>query len=140
MEDNFSFIMILYIVDVILYIISFAWIIMCNKLECGCLSETKINMIRGYLVFLSVLVLLSGIQSFAPPLINSVIMSPYVKYFVMLSQLIYIVVVFVFLQDIIRKRCECNNYNKLIYNNMDLGIIVFFLVVLVYTTILKFIF
>ena len=139
MEDNVSFIMILYIVCVILYIISFAWIIMCNKLKCGCLSETKKNIIRGYLISLSVLVLISGIQAFLPSLTKITSFS-YVKYFVMLSQLVYIVVVFVFLQDIIRKRCECNNDNKLIYNNIDLGIVVFFLVVLIYTTVLKFLF
>ena len=137
MEENVLFLIVIYIVDIVLYLISFAWMIMCNKLTCKCVSDIKRNIIRVFLIFLSLLLVFLSLYTIFPVFNTNV--TEYIKYFVMVSQLIYIIVVFTFLREIIKKRCECNmnNTTEKNYNNVDIGIITFFFFVIIYITLFK---
>jgi len=137
MDENVLFLIVIYIVDVVLYIISFAWMIMCDKLTCKCVSENKRNIIRIFLIFLSLLLIFSSLYILLKiDKKNNIVQ--YLKYFIMICQLIYIIVLFSYLRDIIRKRCDCKkDSNEKNYNRIDIGLLAFFGIVILYLTFIK---
>ena len=133
MDENVLFLIVIYIVDVVLYIISFAWMIMCDKLTCKCVSENKRNIIRIFLFFLSLLLIFSSLY-----ILLKIDQKNNMKYFIMICQLIYIIVLFSYLRDIIRKRCDCKKgSNEKNYNRIDIGLLAFFGIVILYLTFIK---
>jgi hypothetical protein len=137
MEENVLFLIVIYIVNVVLYIISFAWMIMCDKLTCKCVSEGKRNIIRVFLIFLSLLLVFLLVYVLLP-FYKEYNIVEYFKYFMMICELIYIIILFSYLRDIIRKRCDCKkDSNEKNYNNIDIGLMSFFLIVITYLTFLK---
>jgi hypothetical protein len=138
MDENVLFLIVIYIVDVVLYIISFAWMIMCDKLKCKCVSEEKRNIIRAFITFLSFILVFSLVY-ISLTVYKEHYMLIYLKYFTMICQLIYIIILFSYLRDIIRKRCDCkkDSIHQKNYNNIDIWLMSLFLIIITYLTFVK---
>jgi hypothetical protein len=97
-----SLITTIYIINVVLYFLSFSWIIMQNKHHCNCSKNWKYDFIKYYLIFLTILIALM-IFNIIPKIFNNTI-----KYIIMISEIIYISIIFLYIRDLIKKRCSCS--------------------------------
>lgn len=92
----------IYIINIVLYFLSFSWIIMQNKQHCNCTKNWKHIFIKFYLISLTFILLLM-ILGMIPDVLHNTI-----TYIIMFLEIIYISIIFLYIKDLIKKRCTCS--------------------------------
>jgi len=126
---------VIYIIDIILYFVTFSWIVLLEKNKCNCSSNWKRYFIKYYIIFILTIILFVIILQFLPKHIT-VRYSKYIHsigMFILLTELIYVCVVFIYIKDLINNNCKCSDMPQrditLLYSVTD---IVIFVVSLIY--------
>jgi hypothetical protein len=108
MNYDLSLVIIIYFINIVLYFLTFSWIIMMEKEKCACSADWKRDYIKYYLMSMIMFILLMFVHTLVFSNRYEYIFQ-YVKYVFLLSELVFIAIVFIYIRDLIRKRCECSN-------------------------------
>ena len=135
-----SLVIITYFINIVLYFITFSWIIMMEKQNCECSADWRRDFIKYYLVCIVIFIMASLINIFFLNNKFNVIFN-YLKYVFLLSEIVFITIVFLYIRDLIKKRCECSRSVErditLIYTVVDGVIIIATFILLVVIGIYK---
>ncbi len=126
MNYDLSLVIIIYFINIVLYFLTFSWIIMMEKENCTCSADWRRNYIKYYLISIVVYIVIMIIHTVFFNNCYEYIFR-LLNYWFLVSELIFISIVFVYIRDLIKKRCECsksiNRDITLIYTVTD-GIII----------------
>ena len=89
----------IYFINIVLYFITFSWIVLLEKNKCDCSINWKRDFIKYFLICMIPIVFLSFYFKIAD----------YMKYALLLFEIIYISIVFMYVRDLMRKHCNCGN-------------------------------
>lgn len=134
MTYNFSLssIILLYLCNVILYFITFAWLVLSNNKNCICDLDIK-TYLQYYIITLFVLIIvIYYANNFNNIKYKSFIFS-IIVYILLAIQLIVIYFTFQYIKNVTKKKCKCDN--KDIDHRLDFII----LITLFITAVIKFI-
>jgi hypothetical protein len=126
MNYDLSLVVIIYFINIVLYFLTFSWIIMMEKENCTCSADWKRNYIKYYLISIVAYIIIMIIHTL---IFNNRYGNIFIllNYGFLISELIFISIVFIYIKDLIKKRCECsksiNRDITLIYTVTD-GIII----------------
>ena len=123
----------IYSINIILYFITFSWIIILEKYKCDCSKDWKREFIKYFILVLILYILISIISNFISTPLNSIL--EYIKYVVYIGELFFIVITFIYIQELIKNKCECSNMMQrditLVYTIVD-GIIIILSLILAF--------
>jgi Na+/H+-translocating membrane pyrophosphatase len=104
---DLSLIIITYFINVVLYFITFSWIIMMEKQDCECSVDWRRDFIKYYLICVIVFIIASFAHIF---FLNNRYHKIFdsLRYIFLLSEIVFVTVVFLYIRDLIKKRCECS--------------------------------
>ena len=126
MNYDLSLVVIIYFINIVLYFLTFSWIIMMEKENCTCSADWRRNYIKYYLISIVLYIIIMIIHTLVFNNRYAYIFT-LLNYWFLVSELIFISIVFVYIKDLIKKRCECsksiNRDITLIYTVTD-GIII----------------
>lgn len=112
----------IYMINIVLYFITFTWIVMLEKNKCACSMNWKRDFIKYYLIFMVTFMILYTL--FVIFLQKYVYLLENAKYIIFILQLLYIGIVFVYIRDLITNKCECSDMIHRditqIYNTLDI--------------------
>jgi len=119
----------IYFINIVLYFITFSWIVLLEKNKCNCCLNWKRDFMKYFLIFMVFFI-------FAGFLIN---IHDYLKYSILILQIVYIGIVFIYIRDLMRKHCDCGNQEDMnkskhkyaFYSQLDGIIIVMTLILFV---------
>ena len=129
----------MYFTNIVLYFITFSWIIMMEKTNCECSNNWKRTFIKTYVILMILGMILFSIL-YITHFMNfmTVITTKYsnviniLKYGMFISEIVYIIIVFLYIQDLIKGKCNCSNsLNReitLIYKIVDVIIMILSLI------------
>lgn len=101
--------MTLYFINIVLYFITFNWVIMLDKTKCECSKNWKRDFIKYFLLTMIIYL----ICSFIYITLSKVYNLPFFNVFEIISkifyilEIFYIIVVFIYIKDL-KKRCKCS--------------------------------
>lgn len=141
--------MLIYTIDIVLYFVTFSWIVLLEKNKCHCSNNWKRNFIKYYIIFI-VIVLLAFLFHQLLLKFNYIqyeysFIFDMIKYFVLISELIFVCIVFIYIKDLINNKCECSEMPQrditLLYSIVDIVIffssLVFAFALLLYRVLMK---
>ena len=108
MNYDLSLVIIIYFINIVLYFLTFSWIIMMEKENCKCSADWKRTYIKYYLLSMIIFIIILFVHMLVFNNMYENIFE-YVKYVFLLSELVFITIVFIYIRDLIKKRCECSN-------------------------------
>lgn len=120
---DLNFLITLYFINIVLYFITFSWMIILGKGECECGKNWKRSYIKYYIVVMFLIICVMTMLLLTNTLINNDDILTYVKYGMLMSEIIFVVMVFLYIRDLIRKGCNCQTTEQYpIYDNVDVSI------------------
>ena len=118
-----------YIINIILYFITFSWIVLLEKNKCDCSKNWKRDFIKYYIIAMIAFIVVYGIYEImsAYKLLNNYdYVFDFLRYVMFISEIGFVTVVFIYIRDLIRTRCKCsespNRDISLFYSFADLMI------------------
>lgn len=116
MLSDISLFITIYLINIVLYFITFSWIVLLEKNKCMCCDNWKRHFLKYYLIFMVSYILISMVsfhlfKSYA-------IILEYMKYVIFVSELIYIAAVTIYIRDLLKNRCDCNQNNNTVMNKL----------------------
>lgn len=78
----------LFIINTVLYFLAITWAILYDKHVCKCSNDWKKMYMRIWMIFM-------------------ILCLQYIEYFIIIGQIIFIIVAFVYLNDVIKSKCKC---------------------------------
>lgn len=127
-----SIILLLYLCNVVLYFITFTWLVLSNKKDCVCDVDIKTYM-QYYIITLFVLmIIIYYANSFDKIKYKSLIFDIFI-YIIIAIQFIVIYFVFHFIKNVTKNKCKCDNkgldhkYDILIFMTLIITAIVKFI-------------
>lgn len=128
---DFNFLKTLYFINIVLYFITFSWMIILGKSECECGKNWKRSYIKYYILVMFLMIFVIFILLFTKTINHNDDILTYVKYAILMSEIIFVVIIFLYVRDLIRKGCNCQNTEKYpIYDNVDLSICILLIIVI----------
>lgn len=118
-----------YIINIILYFITFSWIVLLEKNKCDCSKNWKRDFIKYYILSMILFIVIYGVYEVlsAYKLVkNYDYVFDFLRYVMFISEIGFVSIVFIYIRDLIRKRCKCsespNRDISLFYSFTDLMI------------------
>jgi len=116
-----------YIINIILYFITFSWIVLLEKNKCECSKNWKRDFIKYYIMTMILFVVSYGIYEImsANRIINNYdFIFDFLRNIMLISEIGFVAIVFVYIRDLIKNRCKCsespNRDISLFYSTVDL--------------------
>ena len=131
----------IYLINIVLYFITFSWIIMMEKGQCECSNNWKRTFIKVYIItmicfiFISCLFYWSQYMNYFTELTTKYenILN-ILKYVFLVVEIIFVAIVFIYIRDLIKTKCNCsesiNRDITLVYSTVD-GVIMLLSLVLI---------
>jgi len=131
----------IYLINIVLYFITFSWIIMMEKGHCECSNNWKRTFIKVYIISMICFIFITCIFYLAQYMnYFTELTSKYenilniLKYFVLVAEIIFVAIVFIYIRDLIKNKCSCseslNRDITLVYSTVD-GVIMILSLVLI---------
>lgn len=119
--SDLGFLVTLYFINVVLYFVTFSWMVMLEKSNCECGENWKRNYIKYYIVIMFFIICAIALTFITNITTYSDDVFTYVKYAMLLAEIIFVVIVFLNMRDLIKKGCNCQkDKNAKIYDNIDI--------------------
>lgn len=116
-----------YIINIILYFITFSWIVLLEKNKCECSKNWKRDFIKYYIMTMILFVVSYGIYEImsANKIVNNYdFIFDFLRNLMLISEIGFVAIVFVYIRDLIKNRCKCsespNRDISLFYSTVDL--------------------
>ena len=116
-----------YIINIILYFITFSWIVLLEKNKCECSKNWKRDFIKYYIMAMILFVVSYGIYEImsANRIVNNYdFIFDFLRNLMLISEIGFVAIVFVYIRDLIKNRCKCsespNRDITLFYSTVDL--------------------
>jgi len=116
-----------YIINIILYFITFSWIVLLEKNKCECSKNWKRDFIKYYIMAMILFIVSYGIYEImsANRIINNYdFIFDFLRNLMLISEIGFVAIVFVYIRDLIKNRCKCsespNRDISLFYSTVDL--------------------
>lgn len=116
-----------YIINIILYFITFSWIVLLEKNKCECSKNWKRDFIKYYIMAMILFMVLYGIYEITS--VNKIINNydfifDFLRNIMLIAEIGFVTVVFIYIRDLIKKGCKCsespNRDISLFYSTVDL--------------------
>lgn len=135
---DLNFLATLYFINIVLYFITFSWMIILGKGDCQCGKNWKWAYIKYYIIMMF-FILCAIVFTFITKIANNTDeLFTYVKYGMLLFEIIFVVIVFLNMRDLIKKGCNCQNQeNDKIYDSVDVIICILSIVISLILIIIK---
>jgi len=109
--NDLQLIFTIYIINIILYFITFSWIVLLEKNKCDCGNNWKRDFIKYYILamilFILICIIYEKLASYSIVPKNFDNIFDKLWYILFLSQIIFVTVVFIYIRDLIRNKCKC---------------------------------
>lgn len=116
-----------YIINIILYFITFSWIVLLEKNKCECSKNWKRDFIKYYIMLMILFIISYGIYEImsANKLINNYdFIFDFLRNLMLISEIGFVAIVFIYIRNLIKNRCKCsespNRDISLFYSTVDL--------------------
>lgn len=129
-NNNYSdliLIFITYVINIILYFITFSWIVLLEKNKCECSTNWKRDFIKYYIIFQIIFIIIYvtyEIMSFYKLVKNYDFLFDALKYVMLMTEIGFVSIVFIYIRDLIRNKCKCSESPKrditMLYSIVDL--------------------
>lgn len=132
MNDNTDILLlsIIYLVDIILYFVTFSWIILLEKNKCNCSINWKRDFIKYYILFIISIYCLLLIYNIYPNQ-HSIQIKGFIdiiRIIILLSELVFVCIIFIYIKDLINNKCKCSEISQkdisYLYSTLDIMIFI----------------
>jgi hypothetical protein len=138
LKNNLGFIIFVYFINVVLYFITFSWIVILEKNKCECSNNWKREFIKYFLLIFISYIILSILFQLTNT--NSIVFN-YIKYILYVAEIVFIIITFIYIQELIKNKCECSKMIQrditYIYTIVDIIVILLSIFLAICVTIYK---
>jgi hypothetical protein len=114
-NNDLQLIFTLYVINIILYFITFSWIVLLEKNKCDCGKNWKRDFIKYYILAMIVFTLMCAIyeKMASYNMVNNYdFIFDKLWYILFVSQIVFVTVVFIYIRDLIKNKCKCEESNS----------------------------
>lgn len=121
--SDLDFLVTLYFINVVLYFITFSWMVMLDKSKCVCGKNWRWTFIKYFIVVMFSIICTIAFIFTANVSTNTDDIFSYLKYGILIAEIIFVAIVFLNVRDLIKKGCNCQKVESdLVYDSVDIGI------------------
>lgn len=121
----------LYIINIILYFITFSWIVLLEKNKCECGRNWKRDFIKYFILAMIFLVFVYAIyekMALCKVFRGHEFILDKMWYILFISEIIFVTIVFIYIRDLIKNKCKCgesaNREMYSLYSSVDILIFI----------------